>query len=423
MKYVVLIGDGMADRPATMSSATNSSAEISGAAETPLHVAETPNMDFIASAGKMGLARTIPEGCPAGSDIAILSILGYDPRKYYTGRGPLEALGMGIPLQKNDIVFRCNLATVQNGRITDYSGGHISTEEAKVLISALNDGIKERLKERGMGEFAGKIKFYAGVSYRNVLVLSGFPRSAEIVRGGSAPPHEIVGERIEEHLPKAEVLREIVLASHEILEAHELNAVRSQAGKNKANIVWLWSGGVAPTMPAFKQKYGVGGGVVSAVMLVKGIGRCIGLEVAEVEGATGFLDTNYEGKVQHASAILRRSDFVLLHVEAPDEASHLGDFELKVKAIEDFDKRVVGRMLDSVSAFDEDFRILLMPDHATPVSLKVHTKEPVPFAIYDSRTNKNAKERRGFDEKSASAGELGVVDALDLMNMLLKQKK
>ncbi len=422
MKYVVLIGDGMADRPASSVTATNSSAEISGAAETPLQFADTPNMDFIASAGKMGLARTIPEGCPAGSDIAILSILGYDPRKYYTGRGPLEALGMGIPLQKNDIVFRCNLATVQNGRITDYSGGHISTEEAKVLISALNEGIKERLKERGMGEIA-KIKFYAGVSYRNVLVLSGFPRSAEIVRGGSAPPHEIVGERIEEHLPKAEVLREIVLASHEILEAHDLNAARSQAGKNKANIVWLWSGGVAPTMPAFKQKYGVGGGVVSAVMLVKGIGRCIGLEVAEVEGATGFLDTNYEGKVQHASAILRRSDFVLLHVEAPDEASHLGDFELKVKAIEDFDKRVVGRMLDNLSAFDEDFRILLMPDHATPVSLKVHTKEPVPFAIYDSRTNKNAKERRGFDEKSASEGELGVVDALNLMNMLLKQKK
>ncbi|MCD6386939.1 MAG: cofactor-independent phosphoglycerate mutase, partial [Methanophagales archaeon] len=369
MKYVVLIGDGMADRPA--SSVIN--AEISGrrAAETPLHVAETPNMDFIASAGKMGLARTIPEGCPAGSDIAILSILGYDPRKYYTGRGPLEALGMGIPLQKNDIVFRCNLVTVQNGRIRDYSGGHISTEEAKVLISALNEGIKERLKERGI-EIA-KIKFYAGVSYRNVLVLGGFPRSAEIVRGGGAPPHEIVGERIEEHLPKAEVLREIVLASHEILDAHDLNAVRSQAGKKKANIVWLWSGGVAPKMPAFEQKYGVGGGVVSAVMLVKGIGRCIGLDVAEVEGATGFLDTNYEGKVQHALSILRRSDFVLLHVEAPDEASHLGDFELKVKAIEDFDKRVVGRMLDNLSAFDEDFRILLMPDHATPVSLRVHT--------------------------------------------------
>ncbi len=396
MKYVILIGDGMADYPIP---------EHGG--KTALQIANTPNLDFIATRGFCGLVRTIPAEMGAGSDIATLSILGYDPALYHTGRGPLEAMGMHIPLDDGAIAFRCNLITEAGGRIVDYSGGHITNEEARELIAALNE------------EFAdAAIKFYPGVSYRNILVL----KSKELLEGG-APPHDIIGAQLEESLAKEGLLRDIVLTSRAILEKHEINMKRAARNERKANIVWLWSGGKKPVMPAFSELYGVSGSVVSGVYLIKGIGRCAGMDIIDVPGATGYFDTNYKGKVEYALRSLRTKDFVLVHVEAPDEAAHIGDLDMKVKAIEDFDALVVGEVLKGLA--DEfagpGYKILAMPDHYTPVSVGTHTKEPVPFAIFSSHVRSKMK-KGGFDEASAKKGELGLLDARaqDLMRLFFR---
>jgi len=423
MKYVILIGDGMADYP--IPERDN---------KTALQIASTPNLDFIANAGMCGTVKTISEGMDAGSDIAILSILGYDPAKYYTGRGPLEAMGMRIPLGEGDIAFRCNLVTEKEGRIEDYSSGHITNEEARGLIESLNEEL--RAKEE-VGKKGWQIEFYPGMSYRNVLVLKSksedykFDSEKEI---GGAPPHDIIGARIADELPGEEILRNIVLTTREILEKHEINARRAAGNKRKANMVWLWSGGKKPTMPKFRDMYGVSGSVISGVYLIKGVGRCVGLDVIDVPGATGYFDTNYEGKAEYALRSLREHDFVLVHVEAPDEAGHLGDIDLKVKAIEDFDALVVGKMLrgleDDFADTEEGYKILAMPDHYTPVSVRTHTKEPVPFAIYSShaqtqnKSKKGGRRKEGFDEVSAKKGDLGVLDARaqDLMRYFFTLK-
>ena len=421
MKYVILIGDGMADYP--IPERDN---------KTALQIASTPNLDFIATAGICGAVKTIPEGMDAESDIATLSILGYDPAKYHTGRGPLEAVGMHIPLDEGDIAFRCNLITESEGRIVDYSGGHITNEEARGLIAALNEELPIRVE-------GTQIKLYPGVSYRNVLVLKSedyvFEREKEV---GGAPPHDIIGARIADELPREEILRNIVLTSREILEGHEINMRRAAENKRKANMVWLWSGGRKPSMPAFCDTYGVSGSVISGVYLVKGVGRCVGLDVIDVPGATGYIDTNYAGKAEYALRSLREQDFVLVHVEAPDEAGHLGDIDLKVKAIEDFDKFVVGKMLRGLedefadTGGEKGYKILVMPDHYTPVSVRTHTKEPVPFAIYRSQAQSKreaggrVRERRkegGFDEASARKSDLSVLDARagDLMRYFFRK--
>nr|AAU82779.1 phosphoglycerate mutase [uncultured archaeon GZfos1C11] len=324
MKYVILIGDGMADYPIP---------EHGG--KTALQIANTPNLDSIATRGFCGLVRTIPEEMGAGSDIATLSILGYDPALYYTGRGPLEAMGMHTPLDDGDIAFRCNLITEVGGRIVDYSGGHITDEEARELIDALNEEFREVA-----------IKFYPGVSYRNVMVLKS--TDSDSLEGG-APPHDIIGAQLEESLPKEELLRDIILTSRAILEKHEINMKRAARNERKANMVWLWSGGKKPVMPAFSELYGVSGSVVSGVYLIKGIGRCAGMDIIDVPGATGYFDTNYEGKVEYALRSLKAKDFVLVHVEAPDEAGHLRDLDLKVNAIEDFDAFGSGQGLKGLS--------------------------------------------------------------------------
>ena len=381
---------------------------------TALQIANTPNLDFIATAGSCGLVKTIPEGMAAGSDIAILSILGYDPAKYYTGRGPLEAMGMHVPLDEGDIALRCNLVTEEEGQIVDYSGGHITDEEARGLIEALNaelGGDGEQEKE------GGRIEFYPGMSYRNILVLKSYDYNLERGRElGGAPPHDIIGARVKEQLPKEVILRDVVLTSRGILDKHEINMRRAAENKRKANMVWLWSGGRKPEMPEFCELYGVSGSVISGVYLIKGVGRCMGLDVIDVPGATGYIDTNYEGKVEYALRSLKAKDFVLVHVEAPDEAAHLGDIDLKVEAIENFDALVVGKMLRGLEdEFAEDgYKILALPDHYTPVSLKTHTKEPVPFAIYHSQAQSKGRGREkvdGFDETSACNGGLGVLDA------------
>jgi 2,3-bisphosphoglycerate-independent phosphoglycerate mutase len=396
MKYVILIGDGMADYPIP---------EHGG--KTALQIANTPNLDFIATQGFCGLVRTIPAGMGAGSDIATLSILGYDPALYYTGRGPLEAMGMHIPLDDEAIAFRCNLITEAGGRIVDYSGGHIKDEEARELIGALNEEFSD-----------AAIKFYPGVSYRNVLVL----KSKELLEG-SAPPHDIIGAQLEENLAKEGLLRDIVLTSRAILEKHEINIKRAARNEKRANMVWLWSGGKKPVMPAFSELYGVSGSVVSGVYLIKGIGRCAGMDILDVPGATGYFDTNYKGKVEYALRSLRTKDFVLVHVEAPDEAAHIGDLDMKVKAIEDFDALVVGKVLKGLA--DEfagpGYKILAMPDHYTPVSVGTHTREPVPFAIFSPHAESKMK-KGGFDETTARKGELGLLDARaqDLMRLFFR---
>ncbi len=384
MKYAILIGDGMADYPIP---------EYEG--RTALQIASTPNLDFIANEGVCGTVRTIPPGMDAGSDIATLSILGYDPARYYTGRGPLEAMGMSITLEEGDIAFRCNLVTESGGRIVDYSGGHISDEEAKELIAALN-------AELELEEKAGiTVTFYPGVSYRNVMVMKVKPNAREgWEREGGAPPHDIIGARVEAELPRSAILRDIILASRRILHNHDINKRRAAENKNRANMVWLWSGGRKPVMPEFRVMYGVSGAVISGVYLVKGVARCVALDVIEVPGATGYIDTNYSGKAEYALRSLKDSEseeaLVMVHVEAPDEAAHSGDIEQKVKAIENFDTHVVGRILSGLDSeySDEGYRILVLPDHYTPVSLKVHTREPVPFAIYDSRAA-SASDRSG----------------------------
>ena len=411
MKYVILIGDGMADYP--LPERGN---------RTALQIASTPNLDFIATRGMCGLVRTIPEGMHAGSDIATLSILGYDPAKYHTGRGPLEAMAMRIPLNEEAIAFRCNLITEKEGRIEDFSGGHITTEEASALIDALNAELRDKWVEQGW-----ELTFYAGVSYRNILVIKfrskdyEFQAEKEI---GGAPPHDIIGANIEEYLPKEAVLRAVMLASKAVLDAHEVNAQRRARNERKANMVWLWSGGKKPAMPPFSELYGVQGSVISGVDLIRGIGRCVGLDAIEVPGATGYFDTNYKGKAEYALRSLEENDFVLVHVEAPDEAGHLRDIDLKVKAIEDFDALVVGTVLKGMAQnfadTEEGYRILVMPDHYTPVSVGTHTKEPVPFAIYDSHARSEQKKAGGFDEQSARNSELGVLDARaqELMRLL-----
>ncbi len=390
MKYIVLVGDGMADYPIP---------ELAGL--TPLQAADTPNMDFIAKHGKCGLARTVPDNKPPGSDVANLSIMGYDPQKYYSGRGPLEAASIGINLNKDDVAFRCNLITEKNGLLADYSSGHISSEEAAILIKAVDK------------ELGNSCRFHAGVSYRHLLVM----KQGENVQ--CTPPHDVVGQSIEDVMPhgeSSEFLISLIRDSKPILERHEVNNRRKKAGKNIANLIWPWGQGKAPDMPLFKDMFGVSGSIISAVDLLKGIGKYAGLNIIDVPGATGYLDTNFSGKAQYALASLKERDFVLVHVEAPDEAGHIGNIEAKIKAISDFDEKVVGSMLNELGGFG-DFNIMVLPDHPTPISIRTHTREPVPFAIYSSMEKADYVDR--FDESAAKEGIFGLIEGHMLMHLLI----
>jgi len=389
MKLIVLLGDGMADLPL----------EVLGG-RTPLQAAEKPNMDRLARQGRSGLARTVPEGFAPGSDVANLSVLGYDPAECYTGRAPLEAAAMNVHLGPDDIAFRCNFVTIDNRLMKDYSAGHISTEEGQELIEALAPLMPGQ-------------RLYPGVSYRNLLVLQV---------GGKAectPPHDISGQPVEEHLPRgqdSELLVALMEAARPVLERHQVNRRRIAAGKRPANAIWLWGQGPAPAMPSFAEKYGLSGAMISAVDLLKGIGRYAGLEVIDVPGATGNIDTNYQGKVDAALEALKSRDFVYLHIEAPDEAGHEGEIDLKVRAIELFDEKVVGPVLQALEKSGEDWRVLLMPDHATPISIKTHSSDPVPFTIAGSGIEPDGVE--SFDELAAQRGEYGLVEATELVGMM-----
>lgn len=362
MKYIVLIGDGMADYPIR---------ELSG--KTPLEVAKIPNMNYIAKNGRVGLVHTIPDGFSPASDVASLSILGYDPSKYYSGRGPLEAANMGIELGPDDVAFRCNLVTVDEEKLVDYSAGHITSKEATTLIKYLDETLG-----------SGQIRFYPGVSYRHLMIVRDKSLKEALLKVNCVPPHDITGWKIKDHLPKgdgAQFLIKLMEDSKSLLSGLEVNKVRLDLNENPANMIWLWGQGVVTNMPKFKDKFGVMGSVISAVDLIKGIGKIIGLSVIKVPGATGYYDTNYQGKAKYALDSLRNKDFVFVHVEAPDEAGHNGDLRAKIGAIENFDRFVVGTILNRFKKL-KNFRILVTPDHVTPISVRTHTTEPVPFAIY-----------------------------------------
>ena len=398
MKYIILVGDGMADYP--LKQLDN---------RTPLEVARTPNMDFIAKYGSLGRVKTIPEDMAPASDVANISILGYDPKKFYTGRGPLEAANLGIELEDDDVVFRCNLITTSGDTLVDYSAGHISSKESEILMKFIDQSLG-----------TNRMRFYPGVSYRHLLLIKrGAEQHLEDLK--CRPPHDITGESISKNLPKksdkAEVIIKLMQDSRKILENHEINLVRIDLKENPANMIWLWGQGKKPNMPSFIEKYGLSGSVISAVDLIKGLGKLLGLEVMNVPGATGYYDTDYEGKAKAALRSLEEKDFVFLHVEAPDEAGHNGDLREKITAIERFDQLVVGTILKFFKR-KKNFRILVLPDHATPISLKTHTSDIVLFGIFGKDVI-----GRGFlsyCEKEANKSDLYFENGYELMNYLIK---
>ncbi|OGC21916.1 cofactor-independent phosphoglycerate mutase [candidate division WOR-1 bacterium RIFOXYB2_FULL_42_35] len=387
MKYLVLIGDGMSDEPVR---------SLGG--KTPLQVAKTPNMDFLVQNGTCGWVNNVPKGLEPGSDVAAMSILGYDPKKYYSGRGPLEAASLGVKLKKDEIAFRCNLVTVKDGRMKDFTAGHISTKEASKIMRELDKKLGSK-----------QIKFYPGLSYRHLLVVSSAIASSTMK---TTPPHDITGKKIHDYLPKgkgSELLLQLMNESEVLL--HEI--------KTKATIIWPWSPGGSPDMPAFKKKFGKTGAIITAVHLLKGIGKILGLEVINVPGATGYLDTNYKGKAEYALRALKKHDIVFVHVEAPDEAGHEGDVKNKIKAIEDFDKLVVGTILEGIRKLKTETRILVLPDHPTPIKHMTHTMEAVPFVVYESRTTNNESRVKGYNEKEIRKSKLQIASGYSLLDRLL----
>lgn len=397
MKYIVLVGDGMADYP------------IKELGErTPLEAARTPNMDFIAKHGRLGRVKTIPDKAAPGSDVANITIFGYDVHKFYTGRGPIEAVNLGVELEEDDVAFRCNLVTVLGDTIVDYSAGHIKSQEAAILI---------KFVDQNLG--TNRIRFYPGVSYRHLMVIKrGAEEHFEKIK--CVPPHDIVGEKIPKNLPKgdgAQIFISLMEDSRKILEKHEINLIRVDLKENPANMIWLWGQGKKPSMPSFKDKYGLSGSVISAVDLIKGMGKIMGLEAVNVPGATGYYDTDYEGKAKAALKSLEKYDFVFVHVEAPDEAGHNGDLREKITAIERFDQQVVGIILEAFKN-RQDFRILVLPDHATPISVKTHTSEPVLFGIFGKGVV--AGGFPAYCEKEAEKSDLYFEKGYELMDYFIK---
>lgn len=395
-KYIVLVADGAADYPI----------EELGM-RTPLEAARTPNMDFIAKNGVLGQAKTIPDKMSPASDVANLSILGYDPKKYYSGRGPLEAANLGIELEEDDVAFRCNLITAENDTLLDYSCGHIKSKEAEQLIKFIDQKLG-----------TNKLKFYPGVSYRHLLLVKrGAELKLEFLK--CRAPHDISGQSISKNLPKgdnADLIIKLMLDSREILNNHEINQVRLDLKENPGNMIWLWGQGKKPNMPKFIDKFGLKGSVISAVDLIKGLGRILGLEVINVPGATGYYDTDYEGKAMAAIASLKKNDFAFVHVEAPDEAGHNGDLREKLTAIERFDQLVVGTILEYCKKKD-DFRVMVLPDHATPLALKTHTAEPIPFAIFGKDII--PKDFVNYSEREAQKSELYFENGHELMDYFI----
>ncbi|WFB37680.1 cofactor-independent phosphoglycerate mutase [Kiritimatiellota bacterium B12222] len=359
MKTVVLIGDGMGDWPCP---------ELDG--QTPLQAAIAPNMRKIAAAGKLYLADTIPPGLPPGSDVANLGLLGYDAREFYTGRAPIEAAGAHLPLTESDVALRCNLVHIADNKMVDYSSGHISTEEAAPMIATL----QEKLGRPGLS-------FNTGVQYRHLVIWDGGPTDPV-----TQPPHDILTQDISKYLPhegRAQELLDLMEASKEILASHPVNIARKERGDVPVTQIWLWGQGPALKLPTYKELYNFTGTIITAVDLVRGLGVLAGLDTPDVHGATGWVDTNYQGKVDFALQALESQDFVYVHVEAPDECGHVGDAKLKTQAISDFDAQVVGPIWQALEQKGEPYKLLVTMDHRTPVEIRGHSAEPVPLATLE----------------------------------------
>ena len=399
MKYVVVLGDGMADEPI---------GELGG--KTPLQAARTPVMDAMAKVSEQGIAYTVPENLPAGSDVANLAMLGYDPQKYYSGRSPLEALSIGVDMKDTDIALRCNIVTLSEDEayeektIIDHSSGEITTEEAKVLI----DAVKKELETE-------EFQYYPGVSYRHLTI---WDRGETV---DLTPPHDILGKQIGEYLPKETKLREMMEKSFDILDRHPINEKRREMGLNPANSIWFWGAGTRPALYDFEEKTGKKGAMVSAVDLLKGIAVGTHMLNLDVEGATGGLDTNYKGKAMAAVDSLTKdgADVVYIHVEAPDEMGHQGSVKNKVKAIEFLDDQVIRVVAEELKKRGEEFRMLIGPDHPTPISIRTHSKDPVPFMIYDSTKETNGQKE--YSEEAAKSTGLVLEHGHDLMGRLLQK--
>ncbi len=392
-KYVIIVPDGAADEPLE---------EFGG--KTPLEAAETPNMDWISTAGRQGLVRTVPEGCEPGSDVAQMSLLGYDPLRYYSGRAPIEAAARGIRLGPDDWVFRCNLVTIADGAMADHSAGHISTEEAGRLIEEL----QSRVTDEG-------ICLHAGISYRHLLVFKGMEFDVR-----TYPPHDHIGKPVDKILPRgkgADRLIQLMNLSQQLFAGHEINKVRQDLGENQVSSIWLWGQGRQARLDSFRKRFGLTGAAITAVDLVRGLAKLVGFDLIEVPGATGFTDTNYEGKGLATVAALADYDLVFVHVEAPDEASHEGDAVAKKTAIEQVDKYIVGPALQALEGY-ESWRVLVLPDHPTPVHNGAHSAAPVPFAM--AGTGVTGILHLGFSEANAAQSGFRIEKGCEMMEYFLK---
>ena len=401
MKYVVVLPDGVADVPIR---------ELGN--KTPLEVAKHPNMDWIAREGITGWARTIPSGLPPGSDVGCMSVFGYNPRQYYTGRAPLEAAAQGIPLSPEEVAFRCNTVLVQDGMMADYSAGHIESADSAELITTAN----ERLGKHGM-------RFYAGVSYRHLAIVKcGMwnVECEELVHTKCTPPHDMSGQPIEAHLPSgpgSKPLRQIMQESVGLFRDHPVNRRRVQQGKPPATMLWFWGQGTAAKFPPFRTEYGLRGSCISAVDIVRGLGRLVQFDIIQVPGITGYFDTNYKGKAEYALKTLDDHDFVLVHIEPTDEAGHMGDVQKKIEAIEATDRLVVGTMLEGLKRRGEPFAVLVVPDHPTSTALKTHLAEAVPFALYATNGPKDGV--AAYTESAVQGSATRFEEGFQLMSFFL----
>ena len=397
MKYVIVLADGMADLPIE---------QLDG--KTPLEYAQTPCMDELASCGSMGIVRTVPATMKPGSDVANLAVMGYDPLKNYSGRSPLEALSVGVAMKDSDVVFRCNLVTLTEDepyaqkKILDHSSGEISTEDADILMDAVRKAFENET-----------FRFYTGTSYRHVTIWD----KGEVLE--LEPPHDHLGQVIGQYLPENMVFRQMMERSFDVLNNHPLNLERARAGKNKANSLWFWGAGTKPSIQNFHDKTGLNGTMISAVDLLKGIAVGAGMDVVNVEGATGSLDTNYLGKARAAiKALLEdNKDFVYIHVEAPDEMGHQGNTMHKVRSIEEIDEKIITVVKKALDDANEPYRILVLPDHPTPICKRTHTSDPVPFVLYDSR--KIERKQTVFSEKTAAASGVFISEGFRMMDLLI----
>lgn len=394
-KYVIIIPDGAADDPIE---------EFDG--KTVFEAAKIPNMDAISIEGRQGLCQTVPPGMQAGSDVAQMCLLGYDPTEYYTGRAPIEAVAMDIDLSPADWVYRCNLVTTANNQMIDHSAGHISTDEASKLILELAETL-------GMQD---TVDFHTGVSYRHLCVI----HDIDFAGVKTQPPHDIIGRKVSKNLPKgknSDILNEIMERSQQLFESHEINAVRQDLGENQVSSVWLWGQGKKAVLDKFSKKFGLKGATITAVDLVRGLSKLIGFDILEVKGATGYVNTNYQGKAQAAINALKKYDIVFIHVEAPDEAGHAGNAAEKKLALEMIDEHIVGPVHEALKLYDQ-YRILVMPDHPTPVASQAHTDEPVPFAM--EGTGIKGMIQKPFTENNSFESGFRIEKGSEMMEYFLK---